>query len=316
MTDLTSQEEREMIEKAKAGDPEANYKMSFWALEQAAAEPGEERWNQLAAKCLVKAAQAGYEPAQKHMAQLLQALEEQEAGEQASGPKPELSVEEPTEEWVPASGGKPAAEKTASRRATPASGGAAGFAALGKSAAEKGKSLVQKAKNVISGLKDGSFGRGAAEWPAEKWKKIQIMCVIACIVLAFLIVLMLVTGKDTGKEAAEVAMPTPAAAEHVEVTPSPSPVPYPDEATKALIAAAELDIYPEDGDYVSKATTAVADVNSGLNLRSGPSSSYGQIVLMDADAKVEVYAVKNGWALVLYKGDTWGWCSDDYLTMN
>ncbi len=314
MTDLTRQEEREMIEKAKAGDPEANYKMSFWALEQAAQEPGEERWNQLAAKCLVKAAQAGYEPAQKHMARLLQELEDQET----AAKEPAFRVEEPLfrpvepeevfqEEPMPLFEEEPAEEKPMGRRAA-AAAGAAGIGAFGQK-------LGRKASELVSGLKEGSFGKNAAEWSEEKWKKIQIMCVIACVVLAFLIVLMLVTGKDGKKDVEEVAMPTPAAAEPVEVTPSPSPVPYPDAATKAAIAEAELDILPEDGDYVSKATTAVVDVSSGLNLRSGPSSSYGQIVLMDADAEVGVYAKKSGWVLVLYEEDTWGWCSEDYLTM-
>lgn len=319
MTDLTRQEEREMIEKAKAGDPEANYRMSFWALEQAAEEPGEERWNQLAAKCLVKAAQAGYEPAKKHMAQLLQAMEEQDAAEKTPAPDEEdvLFRREPTEAEPADERAEQPVEKPVGRRAAAtAAGGAAGFAALGKGAAEKGKSLARKASELVSGLKDGSFGKSAAEWPEEKWKKIQLMCVIACIVLAFLIVLMLVTGKDAKGEKENVAMPTPAAAEPLEVTPSPSPVPYPDEATKAIIAAADLDIFPEEGDFVSKATTATVDVNSGLNLRAGPSSSYGQIVLMDADAKVEVYAIKNDWALVLYEENTWGWCSEDYLDMN
>ena len=70
MQDLTEQQEQEMIRRAKAGDPEANYQMSLWALEQAIAEPEEERWNRLAAKCLVKAVDAGYEPAKEEDGQL------------------------------------------------------------------------------------------------------------------------------------------------------------------------------------------------------------------------------------------------------
>ena len=312
MTDLTRQEEREMIEKAKAGDPEANYQMSFWALEQAAAEPGEERWNKLAAKCLVKAAQAGYEPAKKHMAQLLRELEAQEPAEAAPVPAQEEPLFRPvdvTEEPAPPHEKKPAEKKPAGRRAAVAAAGGSGFAALGKS-------ITEKASGFVSGLKDGSFGKSAAEMSEDKWKKIQLMCIIACVVLAFLIVLMLVTGKDSGAKKEEVAMPTPAAAEPMEVTPSPSPLPYPDLAVKEAIEGAELDIFPEEGDFVSRETTATLTVNSGLNLRAGPASSYGQIVVMDPDAQVGVYAIKNGWALVLYEEDTWGWCSEDYLRMN
>lgn len=310
MTDLTRQEEREMIEKAKAGDPEANYQMSFWALEQAAAEPGEERWNKLAAKCLVKAAQAGYEPAKKHMAQLLRELEGQETFPEvpAAQEEPLFRPVEITDEPAPLFEEKSAEAKPVGRRAA-AAAGVTGIAAFGKS-------ITEKASGFVSGLKDGSFGKGAAEMSEDKWKKIQRMCVIACVVLAFLIVLMLVTGKDSGPDKEEMAMPTPAAAEPVEVTPSPSPLPYPDVAIKEAIAAAELDIFPEEGDFVSRETTATLTVNSGLNLRAGPASSYGQIVVMDPDAQVGVYAVKNGWALVLYEEDTWGWCSEDYLRMN
>lgn len=314
MTDLTRQEEREMIEKAKAGDPEANYRMSFWALEQAAAEPGEERWNQLAAKCLVKAAQAGYEPAKKHMEQLLRAMESEEAipAEAEKSSEPGSAWEMPSEVSAEPVAAEPARRETACSTGERAPGK---LAALGAGVAQGGKNLLQKGREFAAGLKDGSFGEKVAEWSPEKWKKIQLMCIIACAVLAFLIVLMLVTGKGTREEAEEIAVPTPSLADQAEVTPSPTPVPYPDEATRAVIAEAELDIYPDEGDYVSAATTAVLEVNSGLNLRSGPASSYGQIVLMEAKAEVEIYAVKNGWALVLYNGDTWGWCSDDYLAL-
>lgn len=71
MREWTEQEEQEMIERAKAGEPEANYELSLWALARSEEEPDEPRWNRLAAKCLVKAANAGYAPAQKQMAGLL-----------------------------------------------------------------------------------------------------------------------------------------------------------------------------------------------------------------------------------------------------
>ena len=72
MREWTEQEEQEMIDRAKAGEPEANYELSLWALARSEEEPEEPRWNRLAAKCLVKAAQAGYAPAQKQMAALLE----------------------------------------------------------------------------------------------------------------------------------------------------------------------------------------------------------------------------------------------------
>lgn len=318
MTDLTREEKRILLEKAKAGDPEANYRISFWALERAEDEPDNPTWNKLAVDCLMTAAEGGCGQAERYLAQLRLALEVQAPAAKEYEPDPaedDLFREESAAEWTPAPTEKHAKQEPVHRRAK-AAGGVAGLAVLGESIAEKGKNLAQKAAGFVAGLKNGAASKGGAEWTEAKWKRVQLMCVIACIVLAFLIVLMLVTGKSGKAEAEEVAMPTPAAAEHVTVTPSPSPVPYPDEATKAVIAAAELDIFPEDGDYVSEATTAKLKVNSGLNLRSGPSSSYGQIVLMEANAQVEVYAVKNGWALVLYEDDTWGWCSKEYLSID
>ena len=71
MRDWTEQEEQELIELAKTGDPRANYELSQWALARGEEEPDEPRWNRLAAKCLVKAAQAGYGPAQERMAEIL-----------------------------------------------------------------------------------------------------------------------------------------------------------------------------------------------------------------------------------------------------
>ena len=285
MTDLTQWEEQEMIERAKNGDPEANYKMSFWALEQAAAEPAEERWNRLAAKCLVKAAKAGYEPARQRMNQLLTELEAREKSEPIPpAPAPAARQEEPAETAPPE-------EKGAAR----------GRGLLGKTA----ELLPRKNAETEGG------------WSDEKWKKMQRLCIIACVVLAFLIVLMWTTGRSgRGEGEVEPQMPTAAAAESIASTPTPSPEPYPDELVRETILGAALAIYPEDGDYVKQATTARVSVTTGLNLRTGPASSYDQIVMMADGTELSIYAEKNGWVLVLYEGETYGWCSKDYLHMN
>lgn len=308
MTDLTELEEQQMIEKARAGDPEANYKMSFWALEQAAAEPDEDRWNRLAAKCLVRAAEAGYAPARERMAKLLRELDEREQAEA----KPAVEEIELEIETKPAPR-RSVAEQEYEAATAPAAGK---LSDLGKTAAEKGKTLAGRAAGLVSGLFSGSGGHGASGWSENKWKRMQLMCIIACIVLAFLIALMIFTGKSDRREDEEVQMPVAATAEPVSVTPSPSPVPYPDEETRTAIHDAELSIYPESGDYVSQAMTATVDVSAGLKLRTGPATSYDQIVLMEVGSEVPVYAMKNGWALVLYEGETYGWCSDDYLDMD
>lgn len=305
MKDLTELEEQQMIEKAKSGDPEANYKMSFWALEQAAAEPGEDRWNRLAAKCLVKAAEAGYAPARERMAKLLRELDEREQAAAAPVPKADMDpVGEPEEDLSPAQEYEAETGVSGSR-----------VADLGRSAVQKGKNLAAKAAGLFSGLVAGKGGHGAGGWSGNKWKRMQLICIVACIVLAFLILLMIVSGRGNRKNAEEIQMPEAATAEPVAVTPSPTPAPYPDEATIAAIESAALSIYPEEGDYVTSEMNATIDANSGLNLRTGPATSYDQIVFMDVGATLSVYAMNDGWALVCYEEDTYGWCSMEYLDM-
>lgn len=89
MTDM----EQQMIEQAKAGDPKAQYEMSLWARQMSILEPDQERWSRLAAKCLVDAAQAGYEPAQI----MVQRLMSGEGVEETAEPEPE----EKTRRFVP-----------------------------------------------------------------------------------------------------------------------------------------------------------------------------------------------------------------------
>ncbi len=86
MTDM----EQQMIEQAKAGDPKAQYEMSLWARQMSILEPGQERWSRLAAKCLVDAAQAGYEPAQIMVQKLMsgESAESASASETAEPAKP------------------------------------------------------------------------------------------------------------------------------------------------------------------------------------------------------------------------------------
>ena len=319
MQDLTEQQEQEMIRRAKAGDPEANYQMSLWALEQAIAEPEEERWNRLAAKCLVKAVDAGYEPAKEKMRELLGETEE------SSAPQPEASSYEydyaprPRRETSPRDE-RPAGPETApaASRTSLAGIGAAigGFAAA---AAAKVKGLFARSgKSGPSGTKTGRGGKGGflnfSEWDDAKWKKMQRICVIVCIVLVLLIILLLITGKKRSKETQDV-VPTPVA-ELVD-TPAPSPTPqqaaYPNDTVRQEIAAASLDTYPEEADFVTEAqTVTVATSGSSLNMRRGPGQSANIVGSLPNGTTTDVYAFKNGWALVKYDG-TWGWCSKEYL---
>lgn len=95
---MTDFDEQKMIEQARAGDPKAKFEMSQWALEKSAADPGEERWKKVAAKCLVEAAQAGYEPAQQMVQQLMTGgLTPTAAEEQPAEPE---TAPAPAEEWT------------------------------------------------------------------------------------------------------------------------------------------------------------------------------------------------------------------------
>lgn len=320
MIDLTEQQEQEMIEKAKAGDPEANYRMSLWALEQAMAEPDEERWNRLAAKCLVRAAEAGYAPAKEKMDELLAQTAEAQPAEPAPA-RPEPAPVQPAQKAAePVEASAPAQRKSTANTPVPAkkTAAAAVFASLGT-----------KVKGAFSGLRTkGNTARTAStdgkktglfdfnQWDDAKWKKMQIVCIIICALLALLILVMVITGHSKKNNPADeevVIPPANVAATPVPPTPTPVPVAYPADEVKAEIAAADLTVFPEEADYVTEATTRTVTTNGGpLNMRKGTNSDAEWISSISSGTKVDVYAFRNGWALVKV-GSTWGWCSNDYL---
>lgn len=318
MMDLTEQQEQEMIDRAKAGDPEANYNMSLWALDQAMAEPGEERWNRLAAKCLVKAAEAGYAPAKEKMDELL--VQTQAAAPAGTAPAAQNTTAAPkAEPAAPASGAaSDGAEKPAAK--------------VGKAIAAGAAALAGKVKALVSKDKEGGSSAAAgksagdrkasllniSQWDDAQWKKMQTICIVICVVLAIIIAILLISGRKDKKEvpAVEETPLIPAAeviATPVPATPTPEPVAYPGEAIITEITGANLEVFPAETDYVTEATTAtVSTSGSDLNLRRGPASSFGLVTTIDNGTTLDVYAYKNGWALVKF-GTSWGWCSKDYL---
>ncbi len=324
------------------GDPQANYELALWALDQAEAEPEEERWNRLAAKCLVKAAQAGYAPAVEHTAHLLHQTESgAEAAPDANAParsqneapaRPGQTASRPAEQddgsgedfdWDGYQ--QPERERSSGEAAPGAAAKAAAVIGMagrglkhtfqrlgaGKSGQEPEETDSRRAK-AGGGRTKGFFSR----WGDSKWKRVEIICIAVCVLLALLITIMIVTGRKNKAAEEDAVVPTPAIVEQEEedtqeeVTTSD----YPSEEVKEEIANATLSIYPAEEDYVTEETNATVSTSSGLNLRRGPGSSYGQIILMANGTSLDIYAYKNGWALVLYDGDTWGWCSTDYLS--
>ena len=103
--------------------------------------------------------------------------------------------------------------------------------------------------------------------------------------------------------------------EQAEATPTPKPETsdYPSKDVRDEIAGADLDVYPEEEDYVTEDTRVTVSTNgSDLNVRQGPGSNYSLVTTVDNGTSLPVYAYRNGWGLVKTDG-VWGWCSKDYL---
>ena len=337
MIDWTEQEEQEMIARAKAGDPRANYELSLWALERSEEEPDEIRWNRLAAKCLVKAAQAGYGPAQERMADL---LAKNAAAAKTTAPEPEPDAAEEPPAPVPISGARRAARQAATAR---------------QAAAEKPRQTTtarRPAPRAVSpedeyedeyeepdeeGMEDydpdeearprrrqkvsKAAGRRSlpfSSWGEAQWRKMELICIGVCAVLIIAIIIMFVTGRRDRR--VQQGDPTvPQAGEVTEATPEPELEPYPDDTVKAAIQNSDIEVQPADLDYVKSATTATVTVGVGnktLRLRTGPNTNYRSITEMPNGSTVDVFAKKDDWVLVLYQGDDgplYGWCSSSYL---
>ena len=352
MMDLTEQQEQEMIDRAREGDPEANYNMSLWALEQAAAEPDEDRWNRLAARCLVKAAEAGYGPAQEKMQEiLLQSVANGEidappagAHEKAAAEVTEPAYEAPVSDTNTSTGTgtntRPTRRSTRSASYTepvyddetpqddPAwkTGAQNALAAVRTGAVNLGSKIkILWFKIFHSSDEDGGWFAAAArkikfldtdDWSETKWKNVKLGCVIVCIILALIIAIIISTSRHKTREPEEETTDIPVADAVETVAPTPTATPYvqyPSEAVRAEIEAASLDVYPEDDDYVTESTTRTVSASGGLRMRTGPSQDYNTITMIDYNTNVKVYAYIDGWALVQY-GTNYGWCSGEYLS--
>ena len=340
MAEYNEQEIQEMIRKAREGDAEANFRMSEWALEQAMAEPEEERWNRLAAKCLVKSAEAGYEPAKKRMDELIRQLEEeksapadQEIPPAAQEPAPRPAAAEPAEE--PRSTADTLRAAAAGAKAF--FGKAAAFAAdLLKKPEDDGGDEESDAPSARAETpaparprhteRENRTRAGAkhagglasyfnfSSWGDAQWKKAQKIALIVLIAVVLLVVILLLAGKKEKVEEPEPEPQIPAAATTIPLpTATPAPTIYPDETLRSAIAASAVEVKPDDAEYVTEATTATVKTNGGvLYMRKGNGTNYDRIDAIPNGTSVEVFAIKGGWSLVRYK-DAYGWCSGDYL---
>ena len=320
----SEQEEQEMIERAKEGDPKANYELSLWALSRSEEEPDEPRWNRLAAKCLVKAAQAGYAPAQKRMNELLAA--------RASKPAPEEQppVQEPVRLSDVRSRSARGPVQPASTARRPASRRAAVREEPDDFADEQDDLPLfddeedyddAPARRSAPAKKPRSPRKMTpiSQWGDAQWRKLELVCMGVCALLLVIIGVMVITGRSgRGSAANNSTSIPPAMAAEPAASPTQEPVQYPDDETRRKIEAADLSIYPADGDYMTVPTTATVKVGSTtLRLRKGPNTDYSQLARMPDGTNVNVYAAKDDWCLVLYEdgedGPVYGWCSSEYL---
>lgn len=322
MRDWTEQEEREMIQRAKGGEPEANFELSQWARQRAEEEPDEPRWNRLAAKCLMKAAQAGYAPAQEQMEQLLaqqQAASRQTAAETPEKPAGRTAKPADRKKTESAPQNQDSRSRRNSLHLAPQPEqeepeGEYEYEDEEESDDETPASRVSRRAQSPGGLIERITER-FSQWDDTQWKRMQISCVIVCVVLAVLIVTMLVTRPGKKEDTPEEPPVPTAEAVEPQATPTAQPEEesYPGSAILAAIEEADLDVRPNEEDYVTEPTTAVVSVGNVLHLRKGPGTNFGTVADMPDDTRLEIYARKDSWVLVLYEGDTWGWCSKDYL---
>jgi hypothetical protein len=346
---MTELEERVMIEKAKAGDPKANYEMCLWALEQAETEPGEERWKRLAAKCLVQSAQAGYGPAQKKTEELISGWRTHEPEEDQTtldgwDETPEQPVENqagtPPEDdfWAQPPSGDGSGPEDAGPKSDFAFAeeeGAqdddplvraraaldrlrAAFGHTGTAEPKEGPARQPETKSPRVPARKNDLVRSLkeklhtpAEWSKETWKKVEIGCAVVGAVMVILIAVLLITGgKNDVKTGGQTAS---GGTVQTTSTPGQTSESFPSTALRSEIqSAASLDYFPLDDQYLTASETRQVNAGDGLNLRRGPASTYATIRTLFDGLTVEIDATKDGWALV-NAGGTWGWASMDYL---
>ena len=357
MREWTEQEEQQIIAQARQGDPKANYELSLWALRRSEEEPEEERWNRLAAKCLVKAAQAGYGPAQERMAELLHSAGAGSAPTAGPRPVPKMN-EEPDDtlrEPVRLSdarqarrGQGPAPESTARRVRSAGPESTARRAPEPEEEYEEEEPRFRRSRPVrrppeedrweddlpqdapeddYDGYEDEPSVRGGGQgavsrWGEGQWKRLEIICVAVCAILLVAIAVMIITSRHGTTGGSQSTIP-PAGDASAAATTSPEPAAddYPPDDVIKAIENSELEIKPDEGEYVTVPTSATVNVEStSLRLRTGPNTEYKLVTSMPDETVVDVYANKNDWSLVYYKdaedGPVYGWCSSEYLFIN
>lgn len=340
MRDWTEQEEQEMIERAKTGDPQANYELSLWAQDRSEEEPDEPRWNRLAAKCLVKAAQAGYGPAQERMAVILQQSATAKSGRASTPPSAEEDMPEPVhidEVRKSTAGRRQASRQTAGTQQTTTARRSTSSRrpSLRKEPEEDYEDEEEEVEDDWGDEEDARPVRTArhsaakksggekssslpfGQWGESQWRKMELICIGICAILLIAIAVIFITGRSGGRsnEGTNSGVPAPGLANTNSVSddaendgqgaePTATPEDYPDEDTLAAIRASDLEVLPAEQEYVLIPTTATVSVgNTTLRLRYGPSTTYNQVALDDGSRA----SMPDGTKVEVFakKGDWW-----------
>ena len=287
-----------MIERAKSGDPQANYELSLWAQERSEEEPDEPRWNRLAAKCLVKAAQAGYGPAQERMAVILQQSAAGKSGRAAAPQEPDMPEPVHINEARQSASRQSARQQTSTAR-RPVSTRRPPVREEpedeyddededddGWGDEDEDVRPVRRPRRSAEQKSDRRQNASLpfSQWGDSQWRKMEMICIGICALLLIAIAVIFITGRHSKSESG-----------------TGSGVP----------AAGQVNTNSGSEDDTGGSVT--------LRLRYGPSTTYEQVVLDDGTkasmpdgTKVEVFAKKGDWWMVRYEGK-FGWCSKEYL---
>ena len=152
---------------------------------------------------------------------------------------------------------------------------------------------------------------------------VMFLCLVAAVFVLLIVVIVLqeqVKQLEEEKKAAEDAANEPDEKLPGEDTPAvdPNETKEPDTSVSDskrkvgwldLTGHSEVTVLPEKvfNEYASYYTTA------GVNLRSGPSTSYGKVQLVDRGTKIKAAAKEGNWTFVSV-GSKFGWISSDYLS--
>lgn len=152
---------------------------------------------------------------------------------------------------------------------------------------------------------------------------VMFLCLVAAVFVLLIVVIVLgakLGAAQKAAKAAEDAANEPDEKLPGEDTPAvdPNETKEPDTSVSDskrkvgwldLTGHSEVTVLPEKvfNEYASYYTTA------GVNLRSGPSTSYGKVQLVDRGTKVKAAAKEGNWTFVSV-GSKFGWISSDYLS--